>query len=90
VLILKYGKGGHNTGHYYTGGEFVLTQQIPREQSKAIVLESCKGDMLILTTNFRPAKGSKEYHRVQMKHGISEVHNGARHSLGIIFHDALS
>lgn len=74
----------------YTGGEFVLTQQIPRAQSKAIVLRPRKGDMLILTTNFRPVKGSKGYYRVQVKHGISEVQNGARHTLGIIFHDALS
>jgi uncharacterized protein len=74
----------------YTGGEFVLTQQIPRAQSKAIVLRPSKGDMLILTTNFRPLKGSKGYYRVQMKHGISEVHNGDRHTIGIIFHDALS
>jgi uncharacterized protein len=112
VLILKYGKGGHNTLHQdlygniffpfqlvlflnepdddYTGGEFVLTQHTPRAQSKAIVLRPSKGDMLILTTNFRPVKGSKGYYRVQMKHGISEVHDGDRHTLGIIFHDALS
>jgi hypothetical protein len=112
VLILKYGKGGHNTLHQdlygniffpfqlvlflnepdddYTGGEFVLTQQTPRAQSKAIVLRPSKGDMLILTTNFRPVKGTKGYYRVQMKHGISEVHDGDRHTLGIIFHDALS
>lgn len=112
VLILKYGKGGHNALHQdlygniffpfqlvlflnepdddYTGGEFVLTQHTPRAQSKAIVLRPSKGDMLILTTNFRPVKGSKGYYRVQMKHGISEVHDGDRHTLGIIFHDALS
>jgi hypothetical protein len=112
VLILKYGKGGHNTLHQdlygniffpfqlvlflnepdddYTGGEFVLTQHTPRAQSKAIVLRPSKGDMLILTTNFRPVKGSKGYYRVQMRHGISEVHDGDRHTLGIIFHDALS
>jgi len=112
VLILKYGKGGHNTLHQdlygniffpfqlvlflnepdddYTGGEFVLTQHTPRAQSKAIVLRPSKGDMLILTTNFRPVKGSKGYYRVQMKHGISEVHDGNRHTLGVIFHDALS
>jgi uncharacterized protein len=77
-------------GYDYTGGEFVLTQQIPRARSKAIVLKPCEGGMLILTTNFRPVKGSKGYYRVQMKHGISEVHNGSRHTLGIIFHDALS
>ena len=75
---------------YYTGGEFVLTQQIPRAQSKAIVLRPHKGDMLIITTNFRPIKGSKGYYRAQMKHGVSEVHNGERHTLGIIFHDALN
>lgn len=74
----------------YTGGEFVLTQQTPRAQSKAIVLKPKKGDMLIFTTNFRPVKGSKGYYRVNMKHGVSEVHVGERYTLGIIFHDALS
>jgi len=74
----------------FTGGEFVLTQQTPRAQSKAIVLKPKKGDMLIFTTNFRPVKGTKGYYRVNMKHGISEVHTGQRHTLGIIFHDAIS
>jgi uncharacterized protein len=74
----------------YTGGEFVLTQQIPRAQSKAIVLRPRKGGMLIITTNFRPMKGSKGYYRAQMRHGVSEVHEGERHVLGIIFHDALN
>ena len=74
----------------YTGGEFVLTQQIPRAQSKAIVLRPQKGCMLIITTNFRPVKGSKGYYRAQMRHGVSEVHEGERHVLGIIFHDALN
>jgi len=112
VLILKYGKGGHNTLHQdlygeiffpiqavlflnepdkdYTGGEFVLTQQTPRAQSKAIVLKPKKGDVLMFTTNFRPVKGSKGYYRVNMKHGVSELHEGERHTLGIIFHDALT
>ena len=111
VLILKYGKGGHNTLHQdlygeiffpfqlvfflnepeddYTGGEFVLTEQIPRAQSK-VVLKPRKGDMLIITTNFIPIKGSKGYFQAQMKHGVSEVHNGERHVLGIIFHDSLT
>ncbi|WPR77375.1 2OG-Fe(II) oxygenase [Algoriphagus sp. NG3] len=74
----------------YTGGEFVLTEQIPRAQSKAIVLKPKKGDMLVFTTNFRPKKGTKGYYRVQMKHGVSEIRTGERHTLGIIFHDALS
>lgn len=77
-------------GEEYTGGEFVLTEQVPRAQSRAIVLSPRKGDLLIFTTNFRPVKGSKGYYRVNMKHGVSEVTSGKRHTLGIIFHDALS
>lgn len=72
----------------FTGGEFVLTQQIPRAQSKAIVLKPKKGDILIFTTNFKPEKGIKGYYRVNMKHGVSEVKTGKRYALGIIFHDA--
>ena len=74
----------------YTGGEFVLTEQIPRAQSKANVLRPKRGDILIFSTNFRPVKGSKGYYRVNMKHGVSPLHSGQRHTLGIIFHDALS
>lgn len=75
-------------GEDYSGGEFVLTEQVPRAQSKAIVLQPGKGDMLLFTTNYRPVKGSKGYYRVNMKHGVSEVRGGQRHTLGIIFHDA--
>ncbi len=74
----------------YTGGEFVLTQQTPRAQSKAIVLKPKKGDMLVFTTNFRPIKGTRGYYRANMKHGVSEVTSGERHTLGVIFHDAMS
>ena len=73
----------------YTGGEFILTEQIPRAQSKVNVLKPNLGDMIILTTNFRPVKGNKGYYRVNMKHGVSPLHSGSRHSLGIIFHDGL-
>jgi hypothetical protein len=72
----------------YEGGEFVLIEQRPRAQSKAIVLKPRKGDILIFTTSFRPVKGSRGYYRVNMKHGVSEVTSGNRHTLGIIFHDA--
>ncbi|GAB3335740.1 2OG-Fe(II) oxygenase [Larkinella ripae] len=109
-LLLKYGKGGHNTLHQdlygavyfplqavvflsepgteYTGGEFVLTEQIPRAQSKPTVLTPGQGDVLLFTTQFRPQKGSRGYYRVAMKHGVSTVHTGNRYTLGIIFHDA--
>jgi hypothetical protein len=75
-------------GEDYQGGEFVLIEQRPRAQSKAIVLKPRKGDILIFTTSFRPVKGSRGYYRVNMKHGVSEVTSGNRHTLGIIFHDA--
>lgn len=75
-------------GEDYEGGEFVLIEQRPRAQSKAIVLKPRKGDILIFTTSFRPVKGSRGYYRVNMKHGVSEVTSGHRHTLGIIFHDA--
>lgn len=74
----------------YTGGEFVLIQQTPRAQSKAMVLRPRRGDMLLFTTNFRPVKGTRGFYRAGMRHGVSEVHTGQRHTLGIIFHDALS
>lgn len=74
----------------YTGGEFVLTEQVPRAQSKAVVLKPQRGDMIIFTTNFRPVKGNRGYYRANMRHGVSEVHNGNRHTVGIIFHDAVS
>lgn len=74
----------------FTGGEFVLTQQNPRAQSKAIVLRPGIGDMIIFTTNFRPVAGRNGFYRAAMKHGVSEVTSGERYTLGIIFHDALS
>lgn len=75
-------------GKDHEGGEFVLTEQIPRAQSKAEVLQPKQGDALIFTTNFRPVKGSKGFYRAKMKHGVSEVKSGVRYSLGVIFHDA--
>lgn len=79
----------NESGEEYTGGEFVLTEQIPRAQSKAIVLQPKRGDILIFTTNFRPVRGTKDYYRVAMKHGVSEVRSGKRYTMGIIFHDAI-
>ena len=74
----------------YAGGEFVMMEQVPRAQSKSMVLQPNKGDILLFTTSFRPVRGSKGFYRVNMKHGVSEVQSGNRHTLGIIFHDATS
>lgn len=78
------------SGVDHTGGEFVLTEQQPRAQSRATVLQPAKGDMLIFTTAFRPLKGSRGYYRVAVKHGVSPLHSGERYALGLIFHDAIS
>ncbi|RRB02776.1 2OG-Fe(II) oxygenase [Larkinella rosea] len=75
-------------GDDYTGGEFVLTEQIPRSQSKATVLTPKRGDILLFTTQFRPEKSKRGYYRVTMRHGVSKVHSGNRYTMGIIFHDA--
>jgi hypothetical protein len=73
----------------FTGGEFVLTEQRPRMQSRPQVIGLKKGDGVIFAVNQRPVKGVRGYYRVTMRHGVSRLHSGKRHTLGIIFHDAL-
>ena len=75
-------------GRDFAGGEFVLVEQRPRMQSKAVVLTPNQGDSVIFTTNFRPVDGTRGAYRVSLKHGVSEVTSGRRHTLGIIFHNA--
>ncbi|MCW5646538.1 MAG: 2OG-Fe(II) oxygenase [Sphingopyxis sp.] len=75
-------------GDDFTGGEFVLTEQRPRMQSRAAVVPLGKGDAVIFAVNERPVAGSRGDYRVAMRHGVSEVRSGARHTLGVIFHDA--
>ncbi|MTI39442.1 2OG-Fe(II) oxygenase [Fulvivirga lutimaris] len=77
-------------GHDYEGGEFVMTEQVPKAQSKAIVLKPKLGDVVLFATNFRPVKGKNGYYRANMRHGVSELTKGSRMTAGIIFHDALS
>jgi len=72
----------------FTGGDFVMVEQVPRAQSKAKVIQPGEGDAVIFTTNFRPVKSSKGYYRSTVKHGVSEVESGVRYALGVIFHDA--
>ena len=75
-------------GEDFTGGEFVLVEGRPRAQSQARVLTPDRGDVLLFTTHFRPVKSTRGYYRAGIKHGVSQVLSGNRHTLGIIFHDA--
>jgi uncharacterized protein len=75
-------------GRDWEGGEFLLVEQQPRAQSKAEVVAASQGQAIIFTTRYRPVKGSRGYYRVNLRHGVSRVHRGTRHILGIIFHDA--
>lgn len=77
-------------GTDFDGGEFVLTEQVPRAQSSAHVLKLSGGEALLFATTFRPVKGKRGYYKTVLKHGISEVTKGNRYALGIIFHDALN
>ncbi|WP_434575289.1 2OG-Fe(II) oxygenase [Pseudomonas sp. Z3-6] len=72
----------------FTGGEFVLTEQRPRMQSRPLVMDLKQGDALVFAVHQRPVKGVRGYYRVNMRHGVSCVRSGRRHTLGIIFHDA--
>lgn len=75
-------------GEDFTGGEFVLTEQRPRMQSRPEVVALKQGDAVVFPVRERPARGSRGWHRVSMRHGVSRLHMGERHTLGIIFHDA--
>ena len=72
----------------FDGGEFVLTEQRPRMQSRAQVVPLRKGDAVIFAVHHRPVMGTRGYYRVNMRHGVSKVQSGHRRTLGIIFHDA--
>jgi len=72
----------------FTGGEFVLTEQRPRMQSRAEVVPLRKGDAVVFPVNERPLQGARGVYRVKMRHGVSRLRSGHRHTLGVIFHDA--
>ena len=72
----------------FEGGEFVLTEQRPRMQSRVEVVPLRRGDMVIFPVNHRPVQGSRGVYRVAMRHGVSRLRAGSRHTLGLIFHDA--
>lgn len=75
-------------GRDFTGGEFVMTEQRPRMQSRVEVVPLQQGDAVAFAVHHRPVQGSRGSYRVQSRHGVSRVRSGHRHTLGIIFHDA--
>ncbi|MCD6040517.1 MAG: hypothetical protein K0R40_120 [Burkholderiales bacterium] len=72
----------------FTGGEFVMTEQRPRMQSRAEVVPLCKGDAVVFAVRHRPVSGTRGAYRVNLRHGVSRVRSGERYTVGIIFHDA--
>jgi len=74
--------------HDFTGGEFVLTEQRPRMQSRPEIVPLRQGDAVIFAVHHRPVQGTRGVYRVNMRHGVSRVRTGHRHTLGVIFHDA--
>ena len=83
VAVLLSAPGGD-----FTGGEFVLTEQRPRMQTRVEVVPLNKGDAVVFAVNERPSKGVRGDFRVKMRHAVSRLRSGHRHTLGIIFHDA--
>jgi len=81
ILLSEPGRG-------FTGGEFVLTEQRPRMQSRAEVVSLRQGDAVAFAVHHRPVQGTRGTYRVNLRHGVSRLRSGHRHTLGIIFHDA--
>jgi len=75
-------------GSEFTGGEFVLVEQRPRAQSRPVVVPLGIGEAVVFPVHHRPVEGTRGMHRVTMRHGVSRVLSGRRHTLGVIFHDA--
>ena len=75
-------------GEDFTGGEFVITEQRPRMQSRPHVVPLSQGDAVVFAANERPVQGARGDYRVKLRHGVSELRTGLRHTLGVIFHDA--
>jgi hypothetical protein len=75
-------------GADFSGGEFVLTEQRPRRQTRVEVCQLRQGDAVVFAVHHRPAQGTRGDYRVNMRHGVSRLLSGRRHTLGVIFHDA--
>jgi hypothetical protein len=72
----------------FTGGEFVMTEQRPRMQSRPLVVPLCQGDGVVFAVHQRPVQGKRGVYRVNLRHGVSRIRSGQRYTIGIIFHDA--
>lgn len=75
-------------GRDFVGGELVITEQRPRMQSRAEVIPLRQGDAVVFAVHQRPVQGTRGVYRVNLRHGVSRIRSGARHTVGIIFHDA--
>ena len=75
-------------GRDFAGGEFVMTEQRPRMQSRPMVVPLAQGDAVVFAVHHRPVQGTRGTYRVNLRHGVSRVRSGHRHTLGVIFHDA--
>ncbi|HEX4649796.1 MAG TPA: 2OG-Fe(II) oxygenase [Steroidobacteraceae bacterium] len=75
-------------GQDFTGGEFIITEQRPRMQSRPEAVPLRRGDAVVFAVHHRPVSGTRGVYRVSLRHGVSRVRSGRRHTLGIIFHDA--
>jgi hypothetical protein len=75
-------------GRDFRGGEFVLTEQRPRMQSRAEVVPLLQGDAVAFAVHHRPVRGTRGFYRVNLRHGVSRIRSGHRHTVGVIFHDA--
>ncbi len=88
VAVLLSSPGNGSNGGDFDGGEFVLTEQRPRMQSRMSVVPLQQGDAMVFAVHHRPVAGSRGNYRVKLRHGVSTVRHGQRHTPGIIFHDA--
>ena len=75
-------------GKDFTGGEFVMTEQRPRMQSRPLVVPLRQGEGVVFAVHQRPVQGTRGVYRVNLRHGVSRLRSGHRHTVGIIFHDA--
>jgi hypothetical protein len=88
VFPLQVVIGLDEPGHDYTGGELVVVEQRPRAQSRATVLRIPRGHAVVFTTRDRPVRSQRGWSSAPMRHGVSTVLTGRRHTLGLVFHDA--